>query len=54
MKTKKVKDYIINCRRLSRIEEIETHNKPISYSKIFKNKKKYNRKTKNYKINNIE
>ena len=54
MKTKKVKDYIINCRRLSRLEEIESHSKPISYSKIFKNKKKYNRKNKNYKINNIE
>ena len=54
MKTKKVKDYIINCRRLSRIEEIESHSKTISYSKIFKNQKKYNCKGKTTTIINIE
>ena len=40
------KDFIKASRKGSRDAEIEMYGHPISYKKIFKNKKKYNRKTK--------
>ena len=40
------KDFIKASRRGSREAEIEYYGKPISYKKIFRNHKKYNRKLK--------
>ena len=44
------KDFIKASRKGSRDAEIELHGHPISYKRIFRNKKKYTRKLK-HKIN---
>lgn len=46
IKVGNIKDFIKASRKGSREAEIEMYGHPILYKKIFKNKKKYTRKTK--------
>lgn len=47
MKKESIMQYIKMTRKLSREEEFEMFNKSINHGKVFKNKKKYNRKKNN-------